>query len=192
MVLAAGYGSGALAVPSSPQDAPRLALQPIRGQTSWGLHGPGTAEALPAFPVNGHGSLIPALPLKGSAGKFAWVTGASYERDNASTDIRAEDQRHNFSKLQTLLPASARQLQAQFDSERVHAWAGVRCATPSRLPSLGPLAGMPGVWVCSGMGSRGLTFAALCGELLAARLHGEPLPLEQRQADALLPQYAAR
>jgi tRNA 5-methylaminomethyl-2-thiouridine biosynthesis bifunctional protein len=42
------------------------------------------------------------------------------------------------------------------------------------------------------MGSRGLTFAALCGELLAARLHGEPLPLEQRQADALLPQYAAR
>jgi tRNA 5-methylaminomethyl-2-thiouridine biosynthesis bifunctional protein len=42
------------------------------------------------------------------------------------------------------------------------------------------------------MGSRGLTFAALCGELLAARLHGEPLPLEQRQADALLPQYVAR
>ena len=35
------------------------------------------------------------------------------------------------------------------------------------------------------MGSRGLTFAALCGELLAARLHGEPLPLERRLADAL-------
>ena len=35
------------------------------------------------------------------------------------------------------------------------------------------------------MGSRGLTFAALCGELLAARLHAEPLPLEPRLADAL-------
>jgi tRNA 5-methylaminomethyl-2-thiouridine biosynthesis bifunctional protein len=35
------------------------------------------------------------------------------------------------------------------------------------------------------MGSRGLTFAALCGELLAARLHGEPLPLEPRLAAAL-------
>ena len=39
------------------------------------------------------------------------------------------------------------------------------------------------------MGSRGLSFAALCGELLAARLHGEPLPVEQRLADALLPQH---
>ena len=39
------------------------------------------------------------------------------------------------------------------------------------------------------MGSRGLSFAALCAELLVARLHGEPLPVEQRLADALLPQY---
>ena len=35
------------------------------------------------------------------------------------------------------------------------------------------------------MGSRGLTFAALCGELLAARLHGEPLPLPASLAGAL-------
>ncbi|RYF17132.1 MAG: FAD-dependent oxidoreductase [Comamonadaceae bacterium] len=35
------------------------------------------------------------------------------------------------------------------------------------------------------VGSRGLTFAALCGELLAARLHGEPLPVEARLAQAL-------
>ena len=42
------------------------------------------------------------------------------------------------------------------------------------------------------MGSRGLTFAALCAELLAARLHGEPLPVERRLADALLPQRLAR
>jgi tRNA 5-methylaminomethyl-2-thiouridine biosynthesis bifunctional protein len=41
------------------------------------------------------------------------------------------------------------------------------------------------------MGSRGLTFAALCAELLAARLHAEPLPVEQRLAHALLPQRAA-
>ena len=42
--------------------------------------------------------------------------------------------------------------------------------------------------VATGMGSRGLSFTALCGELLAARLHAEPLPLEQRLADALAPQ----
>ncbi len=189
VVLAAGYGSRALATSAGREDSPQLALQPIRGQTSWGLHGPGTADALPTFPVNGHGSLVPALPLKGNAGRFAWITGSSYERDNAQTEIRPEDEQHNFSKLQTLLPAAAQWLQPQFANGKVHAWAGVRCATPSRLPSLGPLEPTD-LWVCSGMGSRGLTFAALCAELLAARLHGEPLPLEQRQADALLPAYA--
>ena len=186
VVLAAGYGSRALA--ESTGLACPLALQAIRGQASWGLHEAGTADAMPAFPVNGHGSLIPALPLAGSAGAFAWVTGSSYERDNAQAEIRPEDEQHNFSKLQTLLPAAAQGLQAQFESGRVHAWAGVRCATPSRLPSLGPLE-LPGLWACCGMGSRGLTFAALCGELLAARLHAEPLPLQQRLADALLPQH---
>ena len=35
------------------------------------------------------------------------------------------------------------------------------------------------------MGSRGLTFAVLCAELLAATLHNEPLPMERKLADAL-------
>ena len=185
VVLAAGHGSGALA--ESAGLAFPLALQAIRGQASWGLHAPGAAVALPAFPVNGHGSLVPAVPLDQG---MAWVTGSTFERDSTSREIRPADQQHNFSKLQTLLPPAAKALANQFDSHQVHGWAGIRCATPSRLPSLGPLENVPDVWVSSGMGSRGLSFAALCAELLAARLHGEPLPLEQRLADALLPQYA--
>jgi tRNA 5-methylaminomethyl-2-thiouridine biosynthesis bifunctional protein len=35
------------------------------------------------------------------------------------------------------------------------------------------------------MGSRGLSFSALCAELLAARMGGEPLPVEAKLADAL-------
>jgi tRNA 5-methylaminomethyl-2-thiouridine biosynthesis bifunctional protein len=35
------------------------------------------------------------------------------------------------------------------------------------------------------MGSRGLTFSALCAELLAAHWHGEPLPLPATLARAL-------
>jgi tRNA 5-methylaminomethyl-2-thiouridine biosynthesis bifunctional protein len=42
-----------------------------------------------------------------------------------------------------------------------------------------------GLCVSTAMGSRGLTFAALCAELLVARLHGEPLPVEARLAQAL-------
>lgn len=184
VVLAAGYSSRALAETAGLRCP--LALQAIRGQASWALHEPGTGATLPAFPVNGHGSLVPAVPL---AQGLAWITGATFERDNTSVECRREDEQHNLGKLQALLPSVARALTHQFESGQVNAWAGVRCATPNHLPALGPLE-MPDLWVCSGMGSRGLTFAALCGELLAAKLHGEPLPIEKHQADALLPQYA--
>jgi tRNA 5-methylaminomethyl-2-thiouridine biosynthesis bifunctional protein len=186
VVLAAGYASRALAAGADTDKDGELALQAIRGQVSWGRHEPGTAGALPAFPVNGHGSLAPAVPLPGEAGGLAWVMGSSFERDNARPEARPEDDQHNFSRLQALLPRTAHALAPQFEAGQVRNWAGVRCATPSRLPALGSLAA--GLWVCSGMGSRGLTFAALCGELLAAKLHAEPLPLEQRLADALAPQ----
>ena len=197
VVLAAGYASRALAS-SAQLPAGPLALQAIRGQVSWASHGPNALPALPPFPLNGHGSLLPDLPLSGEAGGRAWLLGASFERDNALAEIRAGDHQHNLSRLQTLLPALADQLKDQFDSGAVQGWAGVRCATPSRLPALGPLdtpsseQPLPELWLCSGMGSRGLTFAALCAELLAARLHGEPLPVERRLADALLPQRLAR
>ena len=200
VVLAAGYASQALADRTGADGCPALALQAIRGQVSWGLHARGADGELtthrplfPAFPVNGHGSLVPALPL---AEGLAWVTGSSFERDKVEPEIRAEDHGHNLCRLHTLLPAVAEQLAGEFETGQVRGWAGIRCATPSRLPALGPVDTMagqptrPDLWVCSGMGSRGLTFAALCAELLAARLHGEPLPLEQRLADALLPQYA--
>jgi tRNA 5-methylaminomethyl-2-thiouridine biosynthesis bifunctional protein len=59
----------------------------------------------------------------------------------------------------------------------------VRCASTDRRPLAGELES--GLWVSTAMGSRGLTFAALCGELIAARLHAEPLPLEARLAQAL-------
>ena len=200
VVLAAGYASRALASSADPQ-AGTLALQAIRGQVSWAPHRPDAPQALPPFPLNGHGSLLPSLPLSSQAGGLAWLLGSSFERDNALPEVRAADHQHNLGRLRTLLPALADQLQHQFDSGTVNAWAGVRCATPSRLPALGSLdtpsstppssPPIPELWLCSGMGSRGLTFAALCAELLAARLHGEPLPVEQRLADALLPQRTA-
>ena len=192
VVLAAGYASRALAS-SADLPAGPLALQAIRGQVSWAVHGPQAPRALPPLPLNGHGSLIPALPLSDKEGGQAWLLGASFERDCALPTIDSGDHQHNLNQLQTLLPALAEQLKPQFESGAVQAWAGVRCATPSRLPALGPLSTppMPALWLCSGLGSRGLTFAALCAELLAARLHGEPLPVEQRLADALLPQRVA-
>ena len=214
VVLAAGHASAALAASAdhglSGQSGPglQLALQAIRGQVTWAPLAEDVAKQMPAFPVNGHGSLIAGLPLPGGEpGQLAWLTGSTYERGSASTEIRPADDQHNLERLGTLLPEVSATLTTQetthetTQEERlpVNAWAGVRCATPGRLPALGPLgsAGAPdadelrGLWVCSGLGSRGLTFAVLCGEVLAACLHGEPLPITQKLADALLPAFSS-
>jgi tRNA 5-methylaminomethyl-2-thiouridine biosynthesis bifunctional protein len=65
----------------------------------------------------------------------------------------------------------------------LRSWSGVRCASSDRRPLVGEVAS--GLWVSTAMGSRGLTFAPLCAELIAARLHGEPLPVEAKLAQAL-------
>ncbi|MNT97850.1 tRNA 5-methylaminomethyl-2-thiouridine biosynthesis bifunctional protein MnmC [compost metagenome] len=46
---------------------------------------------------------------------------------------------------------------------------------------------MPGLHAALAYGSRGLTWAALGGELLASQIEGEPLPLESDLAEAVDP-----
>ncbi|MDP1741816.1 MAG: FAD-dependent 5-carboxymethylaminomethyl-2-thiouridine(34) oxidoreductase MnmC [Polaromonas sp.] len=181
VVLAAGHASRLLMEGGLP-------LQAIRGQMSWGLHdGLPTQAGFPPFVVNGSGSFIPAVPTDEG---LAWFAGATFERDQDSTEIRPSNQQANLARLQALLPTAAQTLTPIFQSNAARAWAGVRCAAPDRLPLVGQVeaSAWPGLWVSTAMGSRGLSFAVLCGELLAARLHGEPLPVEQRLAQALSPQ----
>ncbi|MDR3454713.1 MAG: FAD-dependent 5-carboxymethylaminomethyl-2-thiouridine(34) oxidoreductase MnmC [Rhodoferax sp.] len=184
VVIAAGFDSRGLLASATGVAPP---LQAIRGQISYGMNAaqahPGPSN-LPPFPVNGNGHLAPHVPF-GSGN--AWFAGASYERDNANASHNALDHEANLQRLQTLLPNAARHLQSEFSSDRVQAWAGVRCAAPDRLPLLGPTQ-QPGLWVCTAMGSRGMSMAVLCGELLAALVHGEPLPLDARLARRLAAQ----
>jgi tRNA 5-methylaminomethyl-2-thiouridine biosynthesis bifunctional protein len=170
VVVAAGFASRQVAAADIP-------VQAVRGQISWGLRGD---AALPPFPVNGQGHCIPDFP---SANGRAWLIGASYERDAIHSESCEADRIGNLERLRSLLPGAAEALAPCFEQGRVQDWAGVRCTSPDRLPMLGTLA--PGLWVSTAMGSRGLSFAHLCAELLAARLHGEPLPLEKKLAAAL-------
>jgi tRNA 5-methylaminomethyl-2-thiouridine biosynthesis bifunctional protein len=85
---------------------------------------------------------------------------------------------------------------------------GVRAVSPDRLPYCGPVPELrdalaeparwagkrlhelprhPGLAVCAGMGSRGLTLAALLAECIAAEIEGEPLPVETDLAACLDP-----
>ncbi len=182
VVLAAGFESAGLT-----NTGANLPLQAIRGQVAWG---PVTdASVMPPFPVNGHGSFVPAFP--GDDENKHWLMGATFQRGNNSTSVNAADQTAIYGRLQQLLPRTAEALKTSFDAgqtPQIQAWAGVRCVSPDRLPLVGPLndAAQPGLYACTALGSRGLSFAVLCGELLAAWLHAEPLPIEKRLARSLL------
>jgi tRNA 5-methylaminomethyl-2-thiouridine biosynthesis bifunctional protein len=171
VVIAAGTMSADLA-------PGRLELQPVRGQVSWAIQEP--QQTLPPFPVNGNGHFISGIPIGDAA---AWFCGATYGRGETDLAPRRADHQENLTRLGLLLPAVEQQLVGTFSSRALKAWTGVRCASIDRRPLLGELE--PGLWVSTAMGSRGLTFATLCAELLAARVHGEPLPLERRLAAAL-------
>lgn len=171
VVIAAAHASASLLpVP--------LPLQPVRGQVT--LSGAEGAGPLPPFAVSGNGHFLPRVPL---AGGTTWVCGATFDRDDTDLAVRPQDHAGNLARLERLLPGVAARLTPLFASGAVRAWTGVRCASADRRPLVGELA--PGLWVSTAMGSRGLTFAHLCAELIAARLHSEPLPLPRKQAAAL-------
>ncbi|MBS7778547.1 FAD-dependent 5-carboxymethylaminomethyl-2-thiouridine(34) oxidoreductase MnmC [Acidovorax sp. CCYZU-2555] len=183
VVIAGGHGSDQLL----PADWP---LQRMRGQVSWGEQTDIADNALPPFPVNGKGSLVPNIPLGGPEADRGWFMGSTFERDIDILPPSAEDQATahaaNAQRLQALLPNKAAALAAAFTATP-HLWAGVRLAAQDRLPLVGPVdpVHQPGLWTCTAMGARGITLALLCSELLAARLHDEPLPLDARLAQAL-------
>ena len=173
-----------------PEFALRLARLPashgMRGLMSWGKHREDTAEqrAFPIFPVNGSGSVIAHVPL---ASGTAWYIGSSYQPETQPERTDADNHGRNFAHLQQLLPELAEDLRQDFARQQVQNWKGTRCVTRDRLPLVGALDGgpEPSLWICAGLGSRGLSFSVLCAELLAARMGAEPLPVEAQLAKAL-------
>ncbi|WP_424859087.1 FAD-dependent 5-carboxymethylaminomethyl-2-thiouridine(34) oxidoreductase MnmC [Tepidimonas sp. HKU77] len=189
VVVCAGFDS--LALLAAEGRAP-LPLHALRGQVAWGpmeALPPDVAAALPPHPVNGHGSLIAGVP--GPDGRPVWCMGSTFVRGSTGRTIRADDHAANWDKLRRLLPRAAAALSPLWS--QAQAWAGVRCTLPDRFPAVGAVnpETLPGLHVITGLGARGLTLSALCGEVLAAGLHGEPWPLEPALARALLAQRFA-
>ncbi len=188
VVLAAGPGSAALvATTTTDGSAPRI--NPLRGQISWGLMADVPAGAyMPDTPVNGNGSFVHNIA---SPDGPAWYTGATYDRIHGDARLLDADHAENLERLQALEPETAAALAPLFatvgtSASRVNGWAGVRCGVHDRLPMTGRVPNTPeGLYMNTAMGSRGLTLGLLCGELLAAQWHGEPLPIEARLAKFL-------
>lgn len=164
------------------------ALHGVRGQVSWALHAQTPEADFPAHPVNGAGSVIPDVPFsEDQVTGRAWFVGATYQPDDQTECPEDFNHAANLARVQRLLPALGQQLAAPFASQHVTAWKGTRCVSSDRLPLVGPVndANYPGLWICAGMGSRGLSFSVLCAELLAAQWGGEPWAIEARLARSL-------
>ncbi len=139
-------------------------------------------QGLPDVPLQGSGNFLPSVPWSQTR---HWVAGAGFEAaplPNASI-LHAG----NRSRLALLDPKVERAVAAQFDAGEVAHWQGQRCVSHDRLPLVGAVQAAPdaSLWMSAAMGARGLTLAALCAELLAARIHAEPLPLPTRLARLL-------
>ncbi len=187
LVVASAFDSLALLQPLPGFTVP---LNPVRGQVSFGHMADLTdaqRQRLPPFPVNGQGSFISGVPTP--EGPPGWFIGATFERDCSHSLVRAEDHLANRLRLATLLPALGEAMATQFGPDRVHGWAGLRCTLPNRLPAVGPIdrLRLPGLCLSTGMGARGISLAVLCGELTAAWMNQEALPM----SDALAKHLAA-
>ena len=181
LVVASAFDSLALLRPLPGFAVP---LNPLRGQVSYGLMsdlqtdlGAQPSPPLPPFPVNGHGSFISGVPTP--EGPLGWYIGSTFERNCEQAPVRTEDHAANQVRLATLLPDLGQAMSGQFGPNRVMGWAGLRCTLPNRLPAVGPIdpLRLKDLWICAGMGARGISLAVLCGELTAAWMSHEPLPL---------------
>ncbi len=138
----------------------------------------------PACVVAGEGYVLPALD-----GEV--LIGSTYVRSAKATQVSAVGQRVTLDKLQALVahPAVDALVQqgAGQASPQWPGWAGWRAVVAGRLPQVGPVSHAPGLWLATAYGSRGLTWAALAGEMIAGSLDGEPDILDTDLARQIAP-----
>jgi tRNA 5-methylaminomethyl-2-thiouridine biosynthesis bifunctional protein len=183
--------------------APTLILANGSGAT-----GLAQASALPLTQVRGqvtHLAMQDVVGLPFVLCREAYLTpatngivsaGATYDADGDG-ELRAASQLENLEKIRAMRSDPGFGLDAPLRGR-----VGFRCVAPDRLPLVGALPAdaatgrverlrdivrQPGLYGLLGYASRGLAWAPLAAELLAAQLDGEPLPLETALAGALDP-----
>jgi len=158
-------------------------------------HQANTATDAAPFALNGNGHFIPAVPwhsqdvaMPGSS--HIWLSGSTYEHGVTCAAITAQGMASNVQRLQQLIPAAAQLLAQQHTAGQLQAWAGMRCTTRDRLPVVGAAQdSVAGLYLCTGMGSRGLSFAAICGQHIAAlitQVNSSVLPMPLQNAIQVL------
>jgi tRNA 5-methylaminomethyl-2-thiouridine biosynthesis bifunctional protein len=173
-IIAAAYEAAAL----MPHALPRLIS--VRGQITYLPSGQG-GNLRCAVCGDGYAAPLPDGSL---------CIGATFEPGSTAFDMRADDHAQNLRRAQRMLPGVGGNATVHSLQGRV----GLRTATADRLPACGEVA-LPsgatdtalGLHVFAGLGARGLIWAPLGAQILAARLEREPNPVEASLIDAMHP-----
>ena len=181
-----------------------LPLKRVRGQISY-LPATTDSQALKCV-VCQDGYIAPACEGMHSL-------GASFKFNAEHLELSPEEHRENLAMLQQFAPALYQALEADdLQVEALDGRAAYRCTSPDYLPLIGPVAApqamveiyqalardaslrlnttapwVPGLYVNTAHGSRGLITAPLSGEILAASITHEPSPLPKPMMDAIHP-----
>ena len=146
---------------------PHLRLRRVRGQLTYV---PADAIEPPHTVVLRGGMVLP--PIDGVC-----VVGASYDLEDPDATVREDSNAGNLERLRNILGVEVH--------AKTQGRVSFRAVTPDRLPVVGRIG--EGVYGAFAYGSRGLVWAALAAEIIAAELEGEPLPVEGALLKALEP-----
>jgi len=132
----------------------------------------------PKLIVGGDGYVLPEV-------NGFCVSGSTYVHAPKQVETTDSGRTANIKRAQDLLGDDASS--SCIANISVAGWAGLRAVLPGRLPAIGPVSGESGLWVATAFASRGLTWAALAGDIIGAAFEGEPIPLENDLLAALNP-----
>ncbi|WP_447577056.1 FAD-dependent 5-carboxymethylaminomethyl-2-thiouridine(34) oxidoreductase MnmC [Achromobacter kerstersii] len=179
VILANAFGAqGVLADSGLLDPLPRIAqMHALAGEVT--LVPAASLAGGPRCIVGGEGYLLPDV----GAG---CVVGSTYMHGATQTQVSAEGQRVTLDKAAGLLSGHFPDFDALVPGT-LPGWAGWRAVLPGRLPAVGELPHAKGVWLAVGYASRGLSWSALMGDEIAARLTGEPGLLETDLAQLVSP-----
>lgn len=163
--------SGVHAVPSALRT-----MQAIAGQVSYFRERDVGVDT--TMVLDGRGYWLPAI-------EGLHVAGGTYDLDAHEPAISDAGHDDVIEKVRSLLPEQACDKLSR--QAAAGGWAGWRAVVPGRLPVVGELDGHSGLWLACAYGSRGLTWSALAGEIIAAGLSGEPMPVERDLLRAIKP-----
>lgn len=191
VVIATGFSANQF------QQTAYLPLKQIRGQMT--VIASNESSAKIKIPLCASGHVLPGF-------QGTHYLGATYQSGITDVHCTEQDDLENLKKLDVISDS------LPWSKQIIDSWAGIRAATPDYLPLVGAVAeekgfkhlyqGLatnakrwvaetskvyPGLYLCAGFGSRGVTTIPLCAEWLAAIINNEPSFLPRAMEQSLAP-----